>query len=86
MLDSPRSVPVDFLEFRAGALQRFRIRAGLQRVKAYDIDWLEQKGWLESVFTVYGHPTLIAMLKRTIGDVTTTRPEISRGRHVDTIA
>lgn len=86
MLDSPRSVPVDYLEFKAGAILRPRIRAGLQRVKGYGIDWLEQKGWLESVFTVCGHPTLIAILKRTIADVATTRPPRSRGRHFDTIA
>ncbi len=85
MLDSPRSDPVDYLEFKAGGILRLRIRAGLQCVQGYGIDWLEQKGWLESVFTVCGHPMLIAMLRRTIADVTTTRPPKSRGRHLDTI-
>ncbi len=86
MLDSPRSVPVDYLEFKAGVMLRSRIRAGLQRVKGYGIDWLEQKGWLESVFTVCGHPVLIAMLERTITGVTTSRPARSRGHHFDAVA
>ena len=64
---------------------RLRIRAGLRCVQPYGIDWLEQWGWLESLFTVCGSPMLIALLRRTLAGVTTTTPPRSRGHHLDTI-
>jgi len=84
-MDSPRSGPVDYLEFNAGVMLRLRIRAGLQRVNRYGIDWWEQRGCLASVFTICGDPTLIASLKRALADVATSRPPRSRGHHFDTI-
>jgi hypothetical protein len=85
MLDSSGPGPVDYLEFKAGLLLRFRIRAGLQGVQRYGIDWLEQWGCLGSVFTVCGDPTLIALLRRTLAGVATTCPPRSRGQHFDTV-
>ena len=86
MLDPPRSVPGDFLEFKVGEIRRLRVRAGLQRVKAYGIDWQEQEGWLASVFTVCGDPTMIAMLRRAMPDVTLTKLPMSRCRYCDIVA
>jgi hypothetical protein len=85
VMDSPRSGPVDYLEIKAGVMLRLRIRTGLQCVKGYGIDWWEQCGCLGSVFTVCGHPTVIALIKRALAGVAATKPPRSRGHHLDTV-
>ncbi len=78
---------VDYLEVQTTAFSRVRIRSALQllRLRGLPIGWFEGPGQWQSVFTVWGHPVLIAKLKRVLGGVA-MRPPLLHGRNLDILA
>ena len=53
-------------EYRASAFVCSEFGDGLERLRStgYSVDWLEQKGWLGSVFFVRGHPAILAAIQK----------------------